>query len=365
MQDLRVAIVGYGLSGSVFHAPLISSTSGLALRSVVTGDARRQAQARADHPRAEVLSRAQDLWRRASDHDVVVIAAPNEVHTVLARDALDAGLAVVVDKPLATSATSARALVDHAETHGALLTVFHNRRWDSDQLTLRRLLSDGTLGDVLRYESRLERWRPELKPGGAWRETTPSQEGGGVLLDLGTHLVDQALVLFGRVTHVYGEIATRRGGASDDEAFVSLRHSSGTISHLSASLVAAASGPRLRVLGTRAGYVVADVDGQEDALRSGARPGDGAAWGTEPEERWGRVVRGEEGERVRSEPGAWPDFYAALVQALVQDGPPPVDPGDAVAVLEVLEAARRSADTHAVIRLRSPARVPSRGPTRS
>jgi predicted dehydrogenase len=320
---------------------LIASTAGLEVATIVTGDPGRRERALRAYPEARVVPVPADVWARAEDHDLAVIAAPNHAHATLARQAVDAGLAVVVDKPLAPTAEEARTVVEHARKRGVLLTVFHNRRWDSDHRTLRRLLSERSLGDVWRYESRLERWRPDLRPD-AWRETASAGEGGGVLLDLGAHLVDQALSLFGPATHVYGEIDNRRGVAGDDDAFVALRHGSGTHSHLWMSLVASAPGPRLRVLGSRAAYVVAEVDGQEEALRSGRRPDDPGAWGVEPESRWGRLVRGEQSETVPSEPGAWPSFYVALEQAMRTGGPPPVDPSDAVATLEVLDAARSS-----------------------
>jgi scyllo-inositol 2-dehydrogenase (NADP+) len=335
-------VIGYGLAGSAFHAPLISSTAGLSLATVVTSDPTRREQALRDHPGVQVLPTADALWQRGGDHDLVVIAAANDAHVALARRAVDAGLAVVVDKPLAPTAAEAQAIVEHAAARGVLLTVFHNRRWDSDFLTLRRLVADGTLGDVVRLESRFERWRPQLRPG-AWRETASPAAGGGVLLDLGTHLVDQALVLLGPPTHVHGEIDRRRGTGGDDDAFVALRHGAGSYSHLWVSAVAAAPGPRLRVLGSRAAFVVAELDGQEEALRSGRWPDDPAPWGVEPRSRWGRLVRGDEGEPVESERGDWPSFYRALVRALREGGPPPVDPADAVATLAVLDAARRSA----------------------
>ena len=220
--------------------------------------------------------------------------------------------------------------------------MFQNRRWDSDHRTLRKLLAEGTLGDVLRFESRFERWRPDPRAD-AWRETAGPGEGGGVLLDLGSHLVDQALQLFGPASHVYAEIDNRRASPGDDDAFLALQHRSGTYSHLWMSALAAAPGPRLRVLGTRAAYVVAEGDGQEDALRSGRRPDDSETWGIEPESRWGRLVKGDESEAVPSERGAWPLFYAELERALRAGGPPPVDPADGVATLEVIDAARRSA----------------------
>jgi predicted dehydrogenase len=341
MDALNGAIIGYGLAGASFHAPLIASTPGLAVATIVTSDPGRRDRALRDHPGVRVVATSEELWALADEHDFVVIAARNDAHVPLAERAVDRGLAVVVDKPLAPSAEEAARLVQHARDSGTLLTVFHNRRWDADHLTLRRLLSEGALGEIHRYESRFERWRPEPR-GDAWRETSGPGQGGGVLLDLGSHLVDQALQLFGPVTHVHAEIDNRRATPGDDDAFLALGHRSGTYSHLWMSALAAAPGPRLRVLGSRAGYLVPEVDGQEDALRSGRRPDDGEPWGIEPESRWGRLVKGGASEPVPSEPGAWPVFYAELERALREGGPPPVDPGDAVATLEVIDAARRS-----------------------
>jgi scyllo-inositol 2-dehydrogenase (NADP+) len=338
MAELRAALIGYGLAGSVFHGPLIAAAPEISLATVVTGNPDRAAQARAEHPGVRVERRVESVWERAAEHDLVVIATRNDSHVELAARAIDAGLAVVVDKPLATTSDGARELVAHAERAGVPLTVFHNRRWDSDQLTLRRLMDEGSLGDIWRYESRFERWRPQVRPD-AWRENRAPREGGGVLLDLGTHLIDQALVLFGPVTRVYGEVDMRRGGVADDDVFLALEHDSGVRSHLWASSVAGARGPRLRVLGGAAAFVVDELDGQEDALRAGLRPGGSDDWGAEPESRWGRLVRGDASEPVRSENGAWPRFYEQVGLALRGDGAMPVDPRDAVSVLEILERA--------------------------
>jgi scyllo-inositol 2-dehydrogenase (NADP+) len=347
VADLRVAIIGYGLAGRVFHAPLIAATSGLSVASVVTSSPERRAQVARDHPAARTLSSAEALWER-DDHELVVIATPNETHLPLATAAIDHVLPVVVDKPLAVTAARAEQLVLHAQRAGVLLTVFQNRRWDSDHLTVRRLLDGGHLGDVLRYESRFERWRPSPKPG-SWRETLSPVQGGGLLLDLGSHLVDQALTLFGPVSEVYAEVDARRGLAADDDVFIALRHTAGTISHLRASAVAAAPGPRLRVLGSEAAFVITTLDSQEDRLRAGDRPDTVADWGVEPEAHRGRLVTGDASVPVPGERGDWARFYALLATALRDGGPPPVDPGDAVAALRVLEDARRSAATRTAI----------------
>jgi scyllo-inositol 2-dehydrogenase (NADP+) len=333
----RAAVIGYGLAGRTFHAPLIAACDGLDVAAVVTGDPERSAAARVEHPGAAVVGSVDELW--GLELQLVVVATANDSHVPLARAALERGLAVVVDKPLAPRASDAASLVDFAASRGPLLTVFQNRRWDSDVLTLRRLIADGSLGDVLRFESRFERWRPQPRPG-AWRETTPAAQGGGVLLDLGAHLVDQAVWLFGPVASVHGEVDSRRSDVSDDDAFVALRHESGVISHLWASAVAAAPGPRLRVLGSAGAFVVDAVDSQEEALRAGRLPGANDGWGEEPPSRWGRLVRGDSDEPVPSERGDWPAFYAGVEASLRTGAPPPVDPRNAVAVLELLERAR-------------------------
>jgi scyllo-inositol 2-dehydrogenase (NADP+) len=350
MADLRTAIIGYGLAGRVFHAPLVAATEGLAVTSVVTSNAERRAQVALRHPQAELLSSPAELWERADDHDLIVVATPNDSHAPLATEAIDRGLPVVVDKPLAPSASEAETLIDHAEDSGVLLTVFQNRRWDSDQLTLRRLLDEGRLGDVMRYESRFERWQPSPAPG-AWRVSTPPERGGGQLLDLGSHLVDQALVLFGPVTHVYAEVDARRGDPSDDDAFIALRHAGGVISHLRASAVTAAPGPRLRVLGTKGAFIVSELDSQEDRLSVGERTDTLPGWGTEPEANWGQLVTGGDSVAVPSERGDWPRFYATVARALRDGGPPPVDARDALATLRVLEAARDSAASRSTVAL--------------
>src|SRR5215216_3206667 len=235
-MELRAAVIGLGLAGSVFHAPLIAATPGLSLATVVTTNPSRASAARRQYPGVRVEQSLSAVLERADEHDLVAVATPNDSHVELASQAIESGLAVVVDKPLAPTSAAARELIELAERSGVALTVFHNRRWDSDQLTLRRLIADGSLGDVRRYESRFERWRPQVRPD-AWRENTAPAEGGGVLHDLGTHLIDQALALFGPVSRVYGEVDIRRGGPADDDVFLALEHAAGVRSHLWASAV--------------------------------------------------------------------------------------------------------------------------------
>lgn len=350
---LRVGLVGYGLAGSVFHAPLIAATEGLALDTVVTSNPERQRQARAEFPDVTLAATPDELFARAGELDLIVIASPNRTHVPLATAALEAGLPVVVDKPVAGTAAEARGLAALAEERGLLLSVFQNRRWDNDFLTLRKLIDEGQLGDVYRFESRFERWRPQLK--GGWRESGDPAEIGGLLYDLGSHVVDQALVLFGPVTSVYAEADVRREGArTDDDTFIALTHAGGVRSHLYVSATTAQLGPRFRVLGSKAGYVKHGLDPQEAALRDGLRPG--ADWGREPEELWGRVGAGESpvtggGRPEPTLPGDYPAYYAAVARALLSGGPNPVTALEAAAALDVLEAARRSAHEKVTVTL--------------
>jgi scyllo-inositol 2-dehydrogenase (NADP+) len=346
---LRVAIVGYGLSGRFFHAPLIAATDGLELTSVVTSNPSRQRQVAAEHPGAVAVADLEDLWSGAAP-ELVVVASTNDSHSSIAAAAIERGVPVVVDKPLAVTAADAEALVRRAEEANVLLTVFQNRRWDTDHLTLERLRAEGALGEIIRYESRFERWRPALDES-KWRETVAPADGGGVLLDLGSHVIDQALTLFGPASDVYAEVASRRGAAADDDAFVALGHASGTISHLHVSAMTPSPGPRLRVQGTEAGFLVSGLDPQEAALRAGRRPGTAPDWGRPQEWERGRLVAGDRSVPVIAEPGDWPRFYALLRDALgsTPPNPPPVDPHDAVQTLRVLEAARRASQERSVV----------------
>jgi predicted dehydrogenase len=338
--------VGYGLAGSVFHAPLIAATEGLALDTVVTSDPGRREQARAEFPDVNFAASSDELWDRAGELDLIVIASPNKTHIPIATAALNAGLPVIVDKPLARTAAEARELAALAAERGLLLSVFQNRRWDNDFLTLSRLIEAGELGDVLRFESRYERWRPQLK--GGWRESAGPEEIGGMLYDLGSHIVDQALRLFGPAVRVYAEADIRRPDAgTDDDTFIAVTHANGVRSHLYASATTPQLGPRFRVLGTTAGYVKYGIDPQEADLRAGKRPGGLPAWGVEPESMWGRIGAGESpltggGKPVATEPGDYPAYYAAIATALREGTPPPVTAHEAAAALDVLEAAQRS-----------------------
>jgi predicted dehydrogenase len=314
---LRAGIAGYGLAGSAFHAPLIEATDGLEVAAVMTRSPERAAKAQAAHPDVRVV---EDVDPLLDGIDLLVVATANSAHVPIALAGIERGLPVVVDKPLAVTASDARGLVEA----GGRLTVFQNRRWDGDLLTVKRLIAEDSLGPITRFESRFERFRPEVAD--TWREHAGPAEGGGLLLDLGSHLVDQAVHLFGPPVSVYAEIDTRRPAAQvEDDVFVALEHAGGERSHLWMSAIAPLHGPRFRVSGLEAGFACDGLDPQEEQLREGVRPGD-PGWG----------------ESEGLERGRYEDFYAG-VRAWVENGaPPPVDPADAVRVLEVLEWARAS-----------------------
>ncbi|WP_033439696.1 Gfo/Idh/MocA family protein [Saccharothrix sp. NRRL B-16314] len=337
---LRTGLLGYGIAGRVFHAPLIAATPGLELTAVVTTDPDRRAQAQATYPGVALPHTAEELF--ALGLDLVVVATPNRTHVPLALSAIEAGLPVVVDKPFAPTSADARRVLQAARYRGVPVTVFQNRRWDSDFRTIRSLLADGALGDVTRFESRFERWVPDVWDN--WRELGAPEEAGGLLYDLGAHLVDQAIELFGPVAAVYAELDRRRPGVEvDDDVFVALTHRDGVRSHLWASAAAAQCGPRFRVLGSTGAYVADGLDRQEDALAAG-KPFDDLSTS-------GRLGLLDDAEEVVGLPGAYSEFYRLLVAALRDGGPLPVDPESAVLALEVIEAAFTSARTGQVVSL--------------
>jgi len=339
VRDLRVGLVGYGMAGRDIHAPLIRAVDGLRITHVVTGNPERAEAARAENPDVRVVATAEELWAYAGNLDLVVIASPTGAHVEQAREALRRELAVVVDKPLAVTAAEGRELLDLARARKAMLTVFQNRRWDPEHLTARAVLSSGVLGEIVRYEARYERWRPVPKD--RWREHSTSDEGGGLLMDLQSHLVDGAIDLFGPVLSVYAELEALTT-VGDDVSFLALRHMSGVVSHLGATSLAGAPGPATRLLGREGTYLVADVDGDVTAY------GD---WLDADADHRGFIVRGTESEPVPRAPGEWADFYVGVREAIVDGTTPPVDAAESVAALEVLDAARISARDRVVVEL--------------
>jgi predicted dehydrogenase len=343
------ALAGFGSGGRIFHAPLIASASEIALVAVVTTDPQRRAQVDESLGAACVDDLAAAAAAGAAG---VTISTPPATHLALALEAIRLGLHVVVDKPFALDVEQTRRIADAAAGAGLMVFPYFNRRWDDDFRTVRALVEDGRLGAVRCLESRLDRFRP-VKAG--W--SSDSSRGGGLLLDLGPHLVDQALCLLGPATSVSARLDVVRGGATaEDSILLDVSHESGARSVLSASLAAPTAGPRFLVQGSGAGVRIEGFDGQEAQLKSGASPESlGDEWGAGP----GRAAHLHDASgdvrEVPLERGRWDSFYPAVAAAIAGTGAAPTAVADAVAVAQVLDAARASARDGRRVRLTSEA----------
>jgi predicted dehydrogenase len=349
----EVALVGYGMGGSVFHAPFIDAEPRLRLASVVTSDPERGAQALARYPGVRIERELESLLARLDDVDLVVVTTPNASHAGVATAVLELGLPVVVDKPVTPTSEQTRRLAALAATAGTAVVPFQNRRWDGDFRTVVDLVGRDELGALHTFESRYERWQPDVSPR-AWKNDPEPGAGTGILYDLGTHLIDQAVALFGRPRSVYADIAVRRAASRvDDDVFLALGYPGGPRVHLWTSAVAADLGPRFRLLGGSAAYVKQGMDVQEALLVAGHSPGE-PRWGEEPSSSWGELVAGTEHRPVPTLPGAYGLFYAGMASYLLDGAPPPVDIDDAVLTAEIIEAAQASARDGAVVAVPPP-----------
>ena len=332
---IATLLVGYGYAGRTFHAPLIGACATLELRAVVSSDA---ARVHADLPGVAVHATLQQALRDPA-LGLVVIATPNALHAQHAQAALAAGRHVVVDKPFTVTLAEARAVEACARRRQRLLAVFHNRRWDSDFLTLQALLAQGALGRVVAFESRFDRFRPQRRE--RWREQAVA--GGGLWCDLGPHLVDQTLQLFGLPRRVHGTLAALRDDAQVDDWAQVLLDYGDCMAMLSASMLVGGGLPRFAVHGTRGSWVKAGLDVQEAQLLAGLRPGD-TGWGLDPHCGCWHAGAGDARE-VANLPGSYQSFYAACAQAILGHGPNPVPAAQALQVISVIEAAQRSAQS--------------------
>jgi len=336
---IRVGLVGFGMAGRVFHAPLISSVDGLALSAVVE---RHGNQAKERYPWI-TTHRSLEAMLADKTLGLIVVATPSGTHFEVAQRVIDAGFNVVVDKPVATRADQIAALAALAKKHGVLLVPFHNRRFDGDFLTVEKLLREGTLGRLVQVESRMDRWHP-----GATRRPWKDEpdQGGGVLLDLGTHLVDQALALFGNPMAVGAEVTRERDGEGANDAFTVRLRYLGLRVTLEANALSSPAGPRFVVRGTRGNFRKKGVDPQEAALNKITRIA-ADHWGQEPASEWGMLHVDVEGGMVTRPlatlAGDYRRFYAGVQDALQVKAKPPVTAADAWRAARVLEWALQSA----------------------
>jgi predicted dehydrogenase len=344
---MRIGLVGYGFGGRTFHAPLLASLPQATFAGVVTNAPERRQQLAADYPGVPAFASLAQMLQEGID--LVVISTPLAGRAALIRQAIDEGVAVVSDKPFAVDAEEASGLIEYARQRGVALTVYQNRRWDSDFLTVRQLIDSGRLGTVSRFESRVERYLPA---------SLANASGGGMLRDLGTHLVDQALTLFGPARQVYAELFYGAEAPDLDYGFfVALTHANGVVSHLSSSKLQSAGPQRMRVTGSAGTYTVDGFDGQEAALIAGRTPlGEGERWGVEEHRHWGCLEQGSERAKVRSEHGDWLQFYRQVQAALTQGAALPVSAEQALLTVRTLDAARASFEGGRVVHLQADGR---------
>ncbi|HEX7645576.1 MAG TPA: oxidoreductase [Burkholderiaceae bacterium] len=344
-KQLNVAIIGCGYAAVTFHAPLIQSVPGLSLVAVSSSD---RAKAQASLPAIDLCDTPEQLFARA-DVDLVVIPTPNHVHHPLAMQALQAGKHVVVDKPFTLDTAQAHELLDTAKAQGKVLSVFHNRRWATDFLTVQKLIASGVLGRVAHYEAHFDRFRPAVRQ--RWRES--SVPGGGLWYDLGSHLLDEALQLFGMPQAIGLDLAAQRDGAVTDDWFhCVLRYDRRLRVVLHAGALVARPGPRYAVHGTLGSYTKFGLDPQEDQLKRGLKPGD-AGWGIDANE--GTLVLADGDNLCESalpnEAGNYARYYIGLRDAILQGAPNPVPAEQGLQVMQLIEAGLRSATRGGVVTL--------------
>lgn len=333
-ETLNVGLIGYGFAGKTFHAPVITAVPGLKLAKVVE---RRSDRSKEDYPWVEIVRDVKDLYADP-DIDIVVVTTPSTDHFSFARDALKAGKHVIVEKPFTVTAAEADELIALAKEKGLVLSVFHNRRWDGDFMTVRNIVESGRLGRIVSAEFRWDRYNPVVTPG-RWRDS--AAPGAGVWYDLGVHFLDQALLLFGKPKTIQADIRTQREGAEADDAFdVTLGYDDGLAVRLYSSLIVRTPGPRYRLNGTSGSFVKYGEDPQENALKAGRTPLE-PGWGTDPESNWGTLEVMQDGLRfigkVETLPGAYTEYFANVRDAVNGTAELAVKPDQARDAIRLIE----------------------------
>ncbi|HYP26192.1 MAG TPA: oxidoreductase [Blastocatellia bacterium] len=340
MSETSVGLIGYGTSARVFHAPVIQSVRGLSLKKVVERHGNDSSRL---HPPVEVV---RDVSALLQDDRIklVIITTPNSSHFELARQSLIAGKHVVVEKPFTTTSGQAQELIDLAREQNRVLTVYHNRRWDGDFQTVGRLLDGKLLGRLVEFESRFDRFRNSPRPD-AWKEQ--EGEGSGILYDLGSHLIDQARVLFGLPEMITSDLRIQRDFAKTTDNFELILHYERLKVTLKAGMLVREESPRFILRGTHGSFVKYGLDPQEEALKQGRAPSE-AGWGREPEERWGTLFTEAEGSSVRSKvetvAGSYQAFYQNVADAISGRAGLSVKPEEARDTIRIIELAVESSE---------------------
>ena len=333
---IRVGVIGFGLSARVFHIPFLAQSPAFEVVAVSTS---RAAEVREMLPEARVFESAESLIADGGV-DLVINTAPNDVHYSLSALALSAGKHVVVEKPFVTNIEDGEHLIALAAARGLVLSVFHNRRWDGDFLTCKKLIADGALGQVRFFETHFDRFRPKVRD--TWREG--DGDGSGILFDLGPHLIDQAVQLFGLPDAITAQVAKMREGARADDFFRLTFHYSGMLAVLVSSPFSAAPNLRFRLEGEAGNYVKYGLDPQEARLRGGTLPA-ASDWAAEEAGQYGTLYSADGEVSVPTVTGGYQHYFAALARSIQAGAKPPVSPQEALNVMKLIDLARESAAT--------------------
>jgi len=330
---VRVGIAGYGLAGRSFHAPLLKGC-GFEVSTILTGNSTRARQAKEDFPLTKVVDNLNDFLSQGLD--LVVVASANMAHAEQSLAAIKAGIPLVVDKPMGRSLAETELILNAATKAQVPVTTFFNRLWDSDALTIKKIVANGLIGKPFRLDSRFERFRPQLNLS-SWRESETAENGGGLLLDLQTHLISTALDWFGPARLTYANIRSIRGN-SEDDVVLNIAHESGVDSYLSVSAIAGSPGPRIRLLGSEGALIVEDLDPQEALLRAGEFP-EGGTWSV-PTSSKAYIQRGDLREEIETVPGNYGHFYLAVRGALEGKDAWPISADQIIEVASLIDKAR-------------------------
>ena len=352
MSDIvQVGLIGYGMAGQVFHAPMITSISGLQLSMIRETKPDNISLAQSRYPLAAIVEDSEAILSDP-EIDLVVIATPNNYHFSLAKEALLRGKHVVVDKPFTVSSGEADALIDLAKEEKKLLSVYHNRRWDSGYRTIQKIINENTIGRIVEVEIHFDRFRPKLKEND-WREE--NIPGSGVLYDLGSHLIDQSLVFFGSPNSISADISAQRQGAKVDDYFQLALYYDNHKVILKAGMLVKEIGPQYILHGDKGSFIKYGLDVQEEALKEGQIPNETANWGQEPEKLWGKLHLDTDGATstsiVQSEIGDYRGYYENIYQCILGKSKLAVMPEQAREVIYLIELAQRSAQERRTINL--------------
>lgn len=338
MKKLRTALAGFGSGGRIYNAPVISSVPGYSIEKILTSSRKNIQAAQNAFPEAQVVQDYNDILQD-NTIDLILILLPNHLHHTYAKKALLEGKHVVVEKPFTTTVKEAEELLHLARQNNLVLSVNHNRRWDSDIRTIKELLEEERLGDIVQFEARFDRFRSKIKD--SWKEN-PELPGSGILYDLGSHLIDQALMLFGTPSEIFADIRMQRKGAKVADNFELLLFYPNLRVCLKAGTLVKEKGPAYSVFGTKGTYLKYGADVQEEALKQGSKPANDPDWGKESEAIWGKLHTLEEEKKVKSLPGDYRKLYENVYQAITEQKPLTVTSEQARDVIKVIELAYQS-----------------------